>query len=82
MGYLLRDPSETWNVSVKLGLSAISNSSNDARVRYDEQSSAQVALGLAGYWNVTPQWFVALEHDQYDRDASFTSINLGRRFDF
>ena len=82
IGYLLRNPSETWNVSVKLGVSAINNSSNDARVRYDEQSSAQIALGLAGYWNVTPQWFVALEHDQYDRDASFTSINVGRRFDF
>lgn len=82
VGYMLRDPSQTWNVFARLGVSAISNSSNDARVNYDKQSSAQIALGLAAHWNVTSHWFAALEYDRYDRDASFTSINLGRRFDF
>lgn len=82
VAYTLREPARAWNVHVKLGISAISNSSNDSRVRYDEQSSAQIALGIAAHWNVTSHWFVALEHDQYDRDASFTSVNLGRRFEF
>jgi len=82
VGYMLREPSSAWNVHVKLGVSVIGNSSNDSRVRYDEQSSAQVALGIVAQWNVTSRWFVALEHDQYDRDASFTSLNLGRRFEF
>ena len=80
--YMLRDPASTWNVHVKLGVSLIGNSSNDSRVRYDEQSSAQIALGVVAQWNVTSRWFVALEHDQYDRDASFTSLNLGMRFEF
>ena len=82
VAYMLRESAGPWNVHVKLGVSAIGNSSNDSRVRYDEQSSAQVAMGVAAYWNLTPRWFVALEHDQYDRDASFTSVNLGWRFDF
>ena len=82
VGYMLRESAGPWNVHVKLGVSAIGNSSNDSRVRYDEQSSAQVAMGIAAYWNVTSRWFVTLEHDQYDRDASFTSANLGWRFDF
>ena len=81
VGYMLRDSAATWNVHVKLGVSDIRNSGYDDRVVFEEQSSWQIAMGLAAQWNVFPRWFVALEHDQYDRDASFTSLNVGWRFD-
>lgn len=81
VGYTLRAPVETWNVHLKLGISEIRNTSNDDRIAFDEQTSAQLATGIAVYWNVLPRWFLALEHDQYDRDASFTSLSIGWRFD-
>ena len=80
VGYMLRDSAASWNVHVKLGVSNIRNASSDDRVSFEEQSEVQVAMGLAAQWNVSSRWFVALEHDHYDRDASFTSINVGWRF--
>ncbi len=80
VGYVLRDSDARWNIHLKLGVSDIQNSTYDDRFGFEEQSSWQVAMGLAAHWNVTSRWFVALEHDQYDRDASFTSVNVGWRF--
>jgi hypothetical protein len=80
LGYIVRDPVETWNFHAKLGVSDIRNSSYDDRVAFAEQSSWQIAMGLSAQWNITHSWFVALEHDQYDRDSSFTSLNVGWRF--
>ena len=80
VGYTLRDSGARWNVHLKLGVSDIRNSSWDGRISFEEQSTWQVAMGLAAQWNISSRWFVALEHDQYDRDASFTSLNVGWRF--
>jgi hypothetical protein len=80
VGYVLRDSSARFNVHLKLGVSDIRNSSYDERFDFEEQSSWQIAMGLAAHWNVSSRWFVAFEHDQYDRDASFTSVNVGWRF--
>jgi hypothetical protein len=80
IGYMLRDSAARWNVHLKLGVSDIRNSSYDGRIAFEEQSTWQVAMGLAAQWNVSSRWFVSLEHDQYDRDASFTSVNVGWRF--
>ena len=81
VGFLLRESAATWNVHLKLGVSQITNYSDDDRVAFEEQSSVQIAMGLAAQWNVSSRWFITLEHDQYDRDASFTSLNAGWRFD-
>ncbi len=80
IGYMLRDSAARWNIHIKLGVSDIRNSADDDRVVFEEQSSVQIAMGLAAQWNVSSRWFIALEHDQYDRDSSFTSLNVGWRF--
>lgn len=80
IGYLLMDPGQAWNVHLKLGISEILNASNDDRVTFAGQSSAQVAVAIASHWNVSPRWFFSFEHDHYARDASFTSFNIGWRF--
>lgn len=80
IGYVLMDPDQAWNVHLKLGISEILNTSNDDRVTFTGQSSAQVAGAIASHWNVSPRWFVSFEYDYYARDASFASLNIGWRF--
>ena len=81
IGYMVMDPAEVWNVHIKLGVADIRNTSNDDRVTFDAQTSAQVAVSVASQWNVSPRWFFSFEFDHYDRDASFASLNVGWRFD-
>ena len=80
VGFNLRQSDDPWNVQVKLGVSKIRNESNDDRVTFDQQSSAQIAIGIASEWNVTSRWFYTFEYEYYDRDASFASFNIGWRF--
>ena len=80
VGFNLRKQDDPWNVHVKLGVAKIRNESNDDRVAFEQQSSAQIAAGIASEWNVTPRWFYTFEYEYYDRDASFASFNIGRRF--
>ena len=79
-GFNLRKSDDPWNVHVKLGVAKIRNESDDDRVTFDQQSSAQVAVGIASEWNVTRRWFYSFEYEYYARDASFASFNIGWRF--
>ncbi|MDJ0793834.1 MAG: Ig-like domain-containing protein [Woeseiaceae bacterium] len=80
VGFNLRQSDDPWKVHVKLGVAKIRNESNDDRVRFDQQSSAQAAVGITSEWNVTRRWFYSFEYEYYSRDASFASFNIGWRF--
>ena len=75
--YWLREPSETWNLFAKLGLSAIDNDASDARIPYDKQTDIQLAGGIGAQLGFAERWFLRADLDLYDRDHYYAGLAIG-----
>ncbi len=79
-GYLLRQPTETWNIYLKVGLAGISNKASSDKVDYHQQVDIQLAMSAGVQWHFNPQWFARAGIDGFDRDAYQMMVSISRYF--
>ncbi|MEM9208879.1 MAG: OmpA family protein, partial [Pseudomonadota bacterium] len=76
----LRDPQARWNAFARAGVSAISNDASDARIPFDKQTGAQLALGVGGQLRFGDRWLLRGDVDLFDRDHYYVGLSLGGYF--
>lgn len=65
---------------IKLGVSSIQNSSSPSIIPYEQQSSAQLALGLGYEWRFAKNWKFRNIFESYDVDAYLFSVSVAYIF--
>jgi len=63
-----------------VGVAALTNKGSDSRIGFEQQTSAQLALGASARWNFSKDWFASIDVDSYDVDAFYAGLSVGARF--
>jgi hypothetical protein len=66
--------------TLKVGVASIENSVTDSRINFDRENSLSFYFGVGGAWRFDEQWSLQAEWVSYDRDASFLSLGVRKRW--
>jgi large repetitive protein len=76
-GYYFWQPSETVFTYLRAGVAAIVNKNSGDTDIYEQNTSAQITLGLGVEWRFSSQVFTRLELTSYDVDAQIVLLSVG-----
>jgi hypothetical protein len=65
---------------LKVGASSIDNSATDTRINFDRENSLSYYFGVGGALRLNPRWSVQAEWVSYDKDDSFLSLGVRKRW--
>ena len=81
IGYLLREPSEQFNVYVKGGISALQKKVGINGVLFDKETKIKPTLGLGAQWQASDTGlFARLGVDIYERESMSAGLMFGYKF--
>jgi len=76
-GYYFWQPSTNLHTYLRAGIAGIINDNSGDNDIYEQNTSAQITLGLGAEWRFAPEAFARLEITSYDVDAQMLLLSVG-----
>jgi hypothetical protein len=65
---------------LKVGAASIENRSTDSRINFDRENSLSYYFGVGGAFRIDARWSLQAEWVSYDKDDSFLSLGVRKRW--